>query len=91
MDRHEKTSYSLHTKLDRSITDVDSKEYARKLKLWGETLRDVGILFFVFGPLDAGLNASRISHGELSWGIGFMIFGGIMVLIGVEMESRYGL
>ena len=67
------------------------KEQAGKLKLWGQTLREVGILFFVFGPLDAGLNASHVTNNELSWGIGFMIGGAIMALAGMEMESKYGL
>jgi hypothetical protein len=70
---------------------VSTKEQAAQLKVWGETLRELGILFFVFGPLDAGLNASHITHNELSWAMGFMIGGAIMALVGIEMESRYGL
>jgi len=70
---------------------VSTNEQARKLKLWGETLREIGILLFVFGPLDAGLNYARITTTELSFGIGFMIAGAIMGLIGMEMESKYGL
>jgi len=70
---------------------VSAKEQATKLKLWGTTLREAGILFFVFGPLDAGLHFSNVTTTELSFGIGFMIGGAIMGLIGMEMESKYGL
>jgi len=70
---------------------VSAKEQALKLKLWGESLRDIGILLLVFGPLDALLHTGHITGKQWGFGIGSMIAGALMLWGGVEIESKYGL
>ena len=63
-----------------------------RYELWGESLRELGVLLFVFVPLDflveyfrAGARPDR-QHWEI---IGaFAAIGIMLMLIGVEVERR---
>ena len=57
------------------------------VQLVGETLRDIGILIFVFGPLDAFFQADRRTAGiAIALGaIGLSLIGaGIIIEVGRE-------
>ena len=56
-----------------------------KMELWGESTREVGVLLLVFAPLELLLRA-----GETHWVsvISFATLGFILVVLGIQMESR---
>ena len=57
-------------------------------ELWAEAIRDVGILFMVFGPLDT---LFKCGHGtRLDWVIAAVVFGiGLGLLaVGVKVGSE---
>ncbi len=57
-------------------------------ELWAEAIRDIGILFFVFAPLDTLL---RISFGTGDWhwliAVGVAVLGLLLIEKGVRMET----
>ena len=59
----------------------------RRHELWAEAIRDIGILFFVFAPLETLL---RISFGTWDWhwliAVGVAILGLLLIEKGVRME-----
>ena len=73
------------------IASVSTEERGKKIKLWAEAFRDIGILLLVFGPLEALLKTSHITATEWYFGVGSMIAGGIILWFGVEVGSKYGL
>lgn len=61
----------------------------RAVRLAGETLRDVGILVVVFGPLDAFFQTEEVSAGVVSLlaALGLLLIGwGIIIEAGVEVK-----
>lgn len=59
----------------------------KRHELWAEAIRDIGILFFVFAPLETLL---RISFGTWDWhwliAVGVAILGLLLIEKGVRME-----
>lgn len=55
-------------------------------QLWAEAIRDVGILFFVFGPLDTILKGDEGQNWLLASLIAFL--GILLVTEGVRKESE---
>jgi hypothetical protein len=53
---------------------------------WGEAIKDIGILMFVFAPLE-----TLLKHGSaLDWAVatGIAVFGLLAIAAGAEMESE---
>ena len=59
----------------------------KRHELWAEAIRDIGILFFVFAPLDTLL---RMSFGIWDWhwliAVAVAILGLLLIEKGVRME-----
>jgi hypothetical protein len=56
----------------------------KALSLVGETLRDIGILFIVFGPLDAFFERA----GPGPWFLVFVVVGGLFfITLGIILEA----
>ena len=53
-----------------------------------EVIRDVGILFFVFGPLDTRLRTGGGNPAEWQIAAGIAAFGLLLIILGVVMEFR---
>lgn len=56
-------------------------------ELVGEVLRDIGILFFVFAPLDTLVKSSPISENDSLIAGGIAIAGLIFIDIGIKMGT----
>ncbi len=56
-----------------------------QFELWGETLREIGILIVVFVPLE-----TLLRPGPVRWAypLVFFAFGAILTVVGVRLESR---
>jgi hypothetical protein len=56
-------------------------------ELWAEAIRDVGLLFFVFGPLDTILKSAK-DRESFDWVVAALIafLGILLVAKGVELE-----
>jgi len=62
---------------------VIDKHKARRLL--GETMRDIGILVFVFAPLDAFFQKQRPGWGPLA----IVIAGGLLLIaLGIMLETK---
>ncbi len=65
-----------------------------RYELWGESLRELGVLILVFVPLDLVVEGLHRSYGqqrsEGHWIIVTLagVIGFILVLVGVEIERR---
>jgi len=57
-------------------------------ELWAEAIRDVGILFFVFGPLDTLLRGGRGTRVDWLIALGIAILGLLLIAVGIKMESE---
>jgi hypothetical protein len=60
-------------------------------ELWGETLREVGVLLLVFAPLDAVLKQSGKSIWETvtAWPVMFFSLAGLVAILwGIRLESE---
>jgi len=64
---------------------VDGKQ---PYQLWGESVRDIGILFVVFGPLDTLLKKDYGKPWDWALAILVAILGFLLIRKGVEMESE---
>jgi hypothetical protein len=51
-----------------------------------EALREMGLLFMTFAPLDGAINADRPTVGF--WALTFLALGVIVFMIGVTIERR---
>lgn len=66
----------------------------QRFELWGETLRDLGILILVFVPLDCFVEYMKepslfIHKWHLGMVVsGFVILGVALIVAGVEIERR---
>jgi hypothetical protein len=56
--------------------------------LWAEAIRDIGILLFVFAPLDTLLRTSHIAFTDWLIAIGIALFGLLLIEIGVRMGMQ---
>jgi hypothetical protein len=55
--------------------------------MWGECLREIGLLYFVFGILDAQIEARRGgSDGNASWYASVVAIGAIIWVVGAAVE-----
>lgn len=69
-----------------------AKKLGRKLRLFAEAVRDIGILLLVFGPLEGLLKTvGQITTKEWYFAVGSMIVGGLLIWLGVEVGSKYDL
>ncbi len=60
-------------------------------ELWGESIRDVGILLLVFAPLDMLIQYGRqMTCWEKIALVATMIAGGGLIWFGVWLESKKG-
>jgi hypothetical protein len=57
-------------------------------EIWGESLREVGILLLVFGPLDTVFKGGQGSLKDWLIAGAVALVGLILILIGVRMESE---
>jgi hypothetical protein len=56
--------------------------------LWGEAIRDIGILFLVFGPLDTLIVPESRRWWEWLIALGLAVLGYLLIEKGVSMESE---
>jgi len=69
----------------KSVT-VDSK---KRLELWAEAIRDIGILFFVFAPIDTLLHMSfKTWDWHYLMSIGIAVAGLLLIWKGVRMVTE---
>jgi hypothetical protein len=59
-----------------------------RYELWAEAIRDIGILLFVFAPLDTLLRTSHIAFTDWLIAIGIALFGLLLIEIGVRMGMQ---
>jgi len=59
----------------------------QRVVLWAESIRDIGILLLVFGPLDVLLAAAHLTRSSWLLSLGFVIFGVLLIEIGIRMEA----
>jgi hypothetical protein len=57
-------------------------------ELWGEAIRDIGILFLVFAPLDTLLVTQNRHWWDWLMALGLAIAGYAFIEKGVRMESE---
>jgi hypothetical protein len=62
---------------------VDQK---KRVELIGESIREVGILLLVFGPLETLLRAP-MNETELLIAFALVVFGFILIAVGVKMGA----
>jgi hypothetical protein len=56
-------------------------------ELVGEVLRDIGILFFVFAPLDTLIKSGSLTENDWLIAGGIALAGLILIDIGIKMGS----
>ncbi len=57
----------------------------KRSQLFGETIREIGILLLVFAPLDAWLQ--RETHSPEGWGLAaIMVAALLLILYGIKLE-----
>jgi hypothetical protein len=62
-----------------------------RFELWGESLREIGVLILVFVPLDVFVETMKgAAQTESHWvAVGmFALFGIVLIVLGVEIETR---
>ena len=59
----------------------------QQYELWAEVLRDMGILFFVFAPLDTLLKTGRGNETDWLIAMAVAIIGLLFIFIGIRMGS----
>jgi hypothetical protein len=57
-------------------------------ELWAETLRDIGILLFVFGPLDTLLRSQHGTRQDWLIAAGIAALGLMFIVVGVILGSE---
>ena len=57
-------------------------------ELWAEAIRDIGILLLVFVPIDIFLPNVQFTTRRVLIALGFVIFGLLLIQIGVKMGSE---
>ncbi len=57
-------------------------------ELWAEAIRDVGILFFVFAPLDTLFRAGHGTWKDWLIALAVALLGLLLIAIGIRMESE---
>jgi hypothetical protein len=57
-------------------------------KAIGNTTREIGILLFVFGPLEALLKSDSPSDANFYWAFGSVLFGFILIVMGIALEGE---
>ena len=69
---------------------ADGRERSSLAKMFAEGLREVGILYLVFGILDAQIEARRRPHEpiDFAWFGLVLIVSGVIWLMGAGMERR---
>jgi len=60
----------------------------RRSELRAEVLRDIGILFFVFAPLDTLIRNGHANGFDWLLAIGIAILGLFSIELGVRMEAN---
>ncbi len=67
------------------LLDVSSINWSRTQVLLGETMREVGILFLVFAPLDAIIEGDPALQRFAGWAVA----GGVtLILVGILLEVK---
>jgi hypothetical protein len=59
----------------------------QQYELWAEVLGDIGILFFVFAPLDALFTTGRGNETDWMIAIAIAIIGLLFIFIGIRIAS----
>lgn len=54
--------------------------------MWAECLREIGLLYFVFGILDAQIEARRGAEANASWFARVVAIGAIIWVAGAAIE-----
>jgi len=63
-----------------------------RYELWGESLRELGVLVLVFVPLDVLVEYSKsgqqpdLHHWKII--LSFAVLGAVLMIVGVEVERR---
>jgi LPXTG-motif cell wall-anchored protein len=60
----------------------------QQYELWAEVLRDMGILFFVFAPLDTLLKTGRGNETDWLIAIAIAIIGLLFILVGIKIGTE---
>lgn len=60
----------------------------KRYELWAEALRDIGILFFVFAPLDTLLRAGHGTAVDWIVAAGIAIIGLLLIEVGIWVERE---
>lgn len=60
----------------------------QQYELWGEVLRDVGILFFVFAPLDTLLKTGRGTATDWLIAIAIAVIRLLFIFIGIKIGAE---
>ena len=60
----------------------------RRYELWGESIREVGVLLLVFVPLDVFLRDEIFTWRKCLIAVGCAIFGLLLVEIGVRIQRE---
>lgn len=71
-----------------TLLEVRVVDGQRQYELWAEACRDVGILLFVFAPLDTLLKTGRGTGTDWLIAIGVAGMGLLFLLIGVRMGAE---
>jgi len=58
----------------------------KRYELWAEALRDIGILFFVFAPLDTLLRSGRGTAVDWMIAAGIAVIGLSLIELGIWVE-----
>lgn len=64
---------------------VDGK---RRYQLWGESIREIGILLLVFGPLETLIRTRHFGKPDVLIALALAAFGFILIFIGVLMGGE---
>ena len=60
----------------------------RPYELWAESIREIGILMFVFGPLETLLRSGHTDRKDWLIAVAVAILGLLLIVKGVRMESK---
>jgi hypothetical protein len=58
-----------------------------RYEMWGEAIRDIGILLLVFVPIDVIFRNGPLTLERVLIAIGFVIFGLLLIEIGVRIGT----
>ena len=57
-------------------------------ELWAEAIRDIGILFFVFAPLDTLFRSGHGTGRDWLLALGVALLGLLLIAVGIKIESE---